>query len=236
MRLRFSEDRVLAVVAHPDDAELLCAGTLARAADEGASVGVVILCRGDRGQTNPPLEDLAAIRKREATKAAELVGAELLFGEIPDGTLADVPEQRQMVVELLRRFRPTLVIAHAPNDYHADHRAASRLAETASWFAASHGHQTEAGVLERVPGLWFMDTVGMSGFDAGFYVDITSYVEVKRRMLRFHESQLARGADQSFSALEAMMLQQCSVRGEQAGVSAAEAFRWAGTWKRTLAF
>ncbi len=236
MRLQFRNDRVLAVVAHPDDAELLCAGTLARAADDGAGVGVVILCQGDRGQTNPPTEDLASIRKREATKAAELVGAELLFGGIPDGTLADVPEQRQMVVELLRQFRPTLVIAHAPNDYHADHRAASRLAETASWFAASHGHQTESSVLEQVPGLWYMDTVGMSGFDAGFYIDICSYVEVKRRMLRFHESQLARGNDQSFSALEAMMLQQCAARGEQAGVGAAEAFRWAGTWKRTLAF
>lgn len=236
MKLTFSNDRVLAVVAHPDDMELLCGGTLARAADEGADVGIVILCQGDRGQPSEPMDNLAEVRRREATKAAELLGAQVMFGEFPDGTLADTPDVRATLVDLIRQFQPSLVISHAPNDYHSDHRAASQLAETSTWYAASRGHISKSAVLDHVPGLWFMDTVGMAGFEPGFFVDICSYVDTKRRMLRFHESQMARGNDKSFSALETLMLHQCAARGEQAGVSAAEAFRWAGTWKRTLAF
>src|SRR5437588_241460 len=61
MRLDFAGERVLAVVAHPDDAELLCAGTLARARTDGAAVGVCVLCRGDKGQPAKPVADLAAL-------------------------------------------------------------------------------------------------------------------------------------------------------------------------------
>src|SRR5438105_13444852 len=67
MRLSFAGDRVLAVVAHPDDAELLCAGTLARARAEGAAVAVAVLCRGDKGQPAQPIRNLAAVRRREMT-------------------------------------------------------------------------------------------------------------------------------------------------------------------------
>ena len=236
MKLEFARERILAIVAHPDDAELLCAGTLARAADEGAAIGIAVLCRGDRGQTDPPIEDLGEVRKAEMTKAAELLGAQLQFGEFSDGTLEDRSSNRACVIDMLRQFRPTLVFAHAPNDYHPDHRAASKLAEAASWFAASKGHASEHAPLPLPPPLWFMDTVGMNGFEPGFYIDICAHVEIKRRMLRFHESQMARSKDEGFSPLEPLMLQQCAARGEQASVGAAEAFRWADSWKRIRAF
>src|SRR5438093_10035512 len=151
MRLDFSGERVLAVVAHPDDAELLCAGTLARARRDGAAIGVCVLCQGDKGQPATPIHDLAGVRREEAQAAAELLGAELLTGEFLDGELADGTEQRRKLITLYRQFRPTVVLAHAPNDYHPDHRAASALAEAASWFAASGGYSPEQPRLETQP-------------------------------------------------------------------------------------
>jgi len=236
MRLDFSGERLLAVVAHPDDAEYLCAGTLARAKCDGAAIAVCVLCQGDKGQPTKAIADLVGIRREEMAAAAGLLGAELLRGEVPDGHLADDPDQRSILLEAYRQFEPTLVIAHSAEDYHADHRAASALAEAASWFAASGGHKTRSPALKTQPALWWMDTVNMCGFLPGFYVDVTEHVELKRRMLACHKSQLQRGADGDFSPLEEQMLRQCRARGAQAGVEAAEAFRIHAVWKRARAW
>jgi N-acetylglucosamine malate deacetylase 1 len=236
MKLTFSADRILAVVAHPDDAELLCAGTLARARDDGAAIGVCALCRGDKGQPAKPIRNLAAVRRREMAAAARLLDAELFPVGVSDGTLADVHATRQKLTETFRRFRPTLVLAHAPEDYHPDHRAACALAEAASWFCASRGYKTRSAPLHASPALWWMDTVAMSGFAPGFYVDISAYLGLKERMLACHRSQLTRGADKDFSPLLALMRQQSQARGLQSGVAAAEAFRPHHAFKRARAW
>jgi LmbE family N-acetylglucosaminyl deacetylase len=236
MRLDFAAERLLAVVAHPDDADYLCAGTLARAKDDGAAIGICVLCRGDKGQPSDTIDDLADVRRREMADAAALLGAELLLGEYGDGELADGPEERRRVIELYRRFEPTLILAHWLDDYHPDHRAAGDLAEAASWFCASGGHITESPRMKQPPALWWMDTINMTGFQPGFYLDISQYVEIKQRMLACHRSQLMRAGDSNFSPLADQMLQQCQVRGSQAGVAAAEAFRVHLAWKRTRAW
>ncbi len=236
MRLDFSNERILAVVAHPDDAEYLCAGTLARAKADGAAIGICVMCKGDKGQPDPPIDDLRAIRREEMTAAAKLLGAELLWAGFGDGELADRAPERNELVELFRRFQPTLVLAHSAADYHADHRAASSLAEAASWFATSAGHQTQSAPLGVQPAVWWMDTVNMTGFEPHFYVDISQHVELKRRMLGCHKSQLVRGAGGDFSPLEEQMVRQSRSRGSQAGVEAAEAFRLHHVWKRLRAW
>jgi len=236
MHLDFSTDRLLAIVAHPDDAECLCAGTLARAKAEGAAIGILVLCQGEKGQSSPPVANLAAVRRREMQAAAGLLGAELFFGRVPDGDLADTPPQLRILLEVYRRFQPSLVLAHSADDYHADHRAAGALAEAASWFAASAGHKTRSPALPGQPALWWMDTMQMTRFEPGFYIDVTPYVELKRRMLACHRSQLRRGSQSDFSPLEEQMLRQCQARGAQSGVAAAEAFRIHLAWKRTRAW
>jgi N-acetylglucosamine malate deacetylase 1 len=236
MRLSFEDERVLGIVAHPDDAELLCAGTLARAKADGADIAVAVLCQGDKGQSVPPIENLADIRRGEMKAASTLLGAELFEGHFSDGALFDSAESRTVVVELLRKFRPTLVLAHSANDYHADHRAASTLSEAASWFAASAGHKTAHPPLSKPPALWWMDTVEMAGFQPHFHVDVSDSVALKRQMLRCHKSQLARGDNDDFSPLDELMIRQCQARGAQAGVDAAEAFRQHAAWKRMRAW
>jgi LmbE family N-acetylglucosaminyl deacetylase len=236
MRITFSDERLLAVVAHPDDADYLCAGTLARAKSEGAAIGLLVLCQGDKGQPSTPIPKLAAVRRKEMSAAARVLGAELFFGRVPDGHLADTPVQRRILLEVFRRFRPTLVLAHAGNDYHADHRAASALAEAASWFSASAGHKTRSPALGSQPALWWMDTMNMSGFEPTLYVDVTAFVDLKQQMLACHRSQLQRGAAGDFSPLAEQMLRQCHARGAQAGTEAAEAFRPYLAWKRARAW
>jgi N-acetylglucosamine malate deacetylase 1 len=254
MRLDFTGERVLAVMAHPDDAELLCAGTLARARAGGAeAIGVCVMCDGGKGvssaaaaaasspassasSTSSSSTTLAGTRRSEASESAKLLGAELLWFGAPDGELFDDVSHRQRLVEIYRAFRPTLVITHSDADYHPDHRAASALAEAASWFAASQGHVTPSSALPAPPAVWFADTVEMSGFLPTFYVDVTAHVELKRRLLACHRSQLARGADGEFAPLEELMLRQCRARGAQSGAGAAEAFRQHLAFKRCRAW
>ena len=236
MRLDFSQERILAVVAHPDDAEFFCAGTLSRAKQEGAQIGLCVLCCGDKGQPAVPIANLGEVRKQEMNAAAETLRAELLWGGVPDGELLDEPARRRELIEMFRRFQPTLVLAHWLQDYHADHRAAGALAEAATWFCTSRGHVTASPALEMQPALWWMDTVNMLGFSPGMFVDISDHVDVKRRMLACHKSQLQRAGQRDFSPLEEQMLGQCEARGRQSGVAAAEAFRTHAAWKRTRAW
>lgn len=236
MKLSFAQERVFAVVAHPDDAELLCAGTLARAQADGAAIGVCVLTKGDKGQPNRPIKNLPAVRQKETQAAAKLLGSDLFFGNFSDGELMDTVAARRRVIELFRQFRPTLVLAHDVSDYHPDHRAASALAEAATWFAASRGHRTASAPLAEPPALWFMDTLNMSGFAPGFYVDISAHTTLKERMLACHRSQLARADDANFSPLLDLMRLQFRARGAQAGVAAAEAFRIRDVFMRARAW
>jgi LmbE family N-acetylglucosaminyl deacetylase len=237
MRLDFAHERVLAVMAHPDDAELLCAGMLARAKADGAAIGVCVMCAGDKGL--PPGErsaGLADVRRGEAKVAAEVIGATLHWFGSPDGELADTVTSRRQLMEIYRQFRPTLVIAHDPADYHPDHRSASALAEAASWFAASRGQESASPAIEAAPAVWFADTLDMLGFTPEFYVDVSAQLAAKEKMLRCHKTQLLRQGDRDFAPLTELMMRQAAARGAQAGVKAAEAFRAHKAFKRARAW
>ena len=236
MKLDFTHDRLLAVVAHPDDAELLCAGTLARAKKDGATIGICVLCSGDKGRGNKPVKNLATTRRKEMAASARLLGADLITLAQPDAALQDTPALRLRLCEIFRRFKPTLVLGHAPEDYHPDHRAASALVCAASWFCASHGNRTASPPIAAPPAVWWMDTVNMLGFNPGFFVDVSPFIALKNKMLACHRSQLQRGKDADFSPLADLMQNQHRARGLQAGVEAAEAFRAHLVFKRARAW
>ena len=237
MNLSFAHERLLAIMAHPDDCELLCAGTLARAKADNAAIGICVMCAGDKGiSAGSAAGGLADQRRAEAQSAADLLGAQLFWFASPDGELMDTIDQRRKLVEIYRRFDPTLVIAHDPADYHPDHRAASALAEAASWFVSSRGHVTETKATAAPPALWFADTINMTGFMPDFYIDVTDHMDTKKRMLESHKSQLQRSGDKDFAPLLDLMIRQSQTRGAQAGVAAAEAFRTHHAFKRLRAW
>ena len=236
MKLHFKSERVLAVTAHPDDAELLCAGTLARVKQDGGAIGICVLCQGDKGQPSTRVRHLSAVRREEMTNSAKLLGAKLFPGEFPDGELVDGPLQRMRLIEIYRQFQPTLILAHSPKDYHPDHRAASALAEAVSWFCASRGRKTKSEPVPTPPAVWWMDTVNMDGFEPQIYIDIAEGFSVKQKMLLCHKSQLARGEDGDFSPLDELMRLQSQARGAQCGVAYAEAFSPHNVFKRVRAW
>jgi LmbE family N-acetylglucosaminyl deacetylase len=238
MKLSFENDRILAVMAHPDDAELLCAGTLARAKADGAAVGICVMCTGDKGvPPGPDVGDLSQLRRAEAQQAADLLGGSLFWFGSPDGELTDTVDHRRRLVEIYLQFRPTLVLAHAAEDYHPDHRAAGALAEAVSWFAASRGHaRGGAAPLDQPPALWWCDTIDGQQFRPEFYVDVSAHLDLKQRMLASHRSQLSRAGDGGFPPLVKLLNRRSAARGEEAGAAAAEAFRNHHAFKRIRAW
>ena len=99
---------VVALMAHPDDAELLCGGTLAKSADAGERTGIIDLTRGESGTLGTP-----ELRAKEAERAAEVLGlTERRNAGLPDTRLASTHEARRVVATLIREMRPRVVITH----------------------------------------------------------------------------------------------------------------------------
>ena len=175
---------VLAIGAHPDDVELGCGGTLARLAREGRRVGILHLTRGESGTRGTSEERLA-----EAEQAAAALGAvELAFLECGDGGLRHGPAEEDAVIEVLRTWRPEVVLGPTPHDRHPDHGRAHRLVEDACFYSglAARGPK---GVQTYRPGAVF-SYMQHNHFEPSFIVDVTADWETKLESLRAYRSQL----------------------------------------------
>ncbi|OZF42072.1 PIG-L family deacetylase [Rhodococcus sp. 14-2470-1a] len=181
--------RIMAIGAHPDDIEILAAGTLARYRERGHAIAVCILTDGRLSAPSGDPDDVAATRREEAQAAAHLLGAELYWIGRPDGMLYDDPDTRAAVVDAVRAFSPNIVFAHDPNDYHPDHRAASTIAMSARQLATAPLFNTGTHPLKAAPSVFYMDPLGLVGDSPELWVDIPTTVDIKRQMLWCHKSQ-----------------------------------------------
>jgi N-acetylglucosamine malate deacetylase 1 len=122
---------LLAIVAHPDDAELICGGSLLRASQRGRRTGVLDLTAGEAGTAGD-----AETRAAEAARAAEILGLAVRRNAgLVDGALENTATARYAVAGLVRELRPDTVILMWPEGRHPDHRAASQLAYDACFLA-----------------------------------------------------------------------------------------------------
>lgn len=122
---------LLAIMAHPDDAELLCGGTLLRAADQGHRTAILDLTRGELGSRGSP-----ELRHEEAQRSATILGlAERVNAGLPDGHLQNTDAARRLIVEQLRRLRPRTVILQYTEGRHPDHRIGAELARDACFLS-----------------------------------------------------------------------------------------------------
>lgn len=165
--------KVLALGAHPDDIEIFMFGTLAAMKEQGADLAFAIATDGARGGTGDPTA-LARTRRQEAGEAAALLGVEPAFLDFPDGELVADAALIGRLKGLVAETDPDLVITHAPNDYHADHRTLSQAAGIAVSF--------------RAP-LLFAETLGGTGFEPTHYIDISAHFDTKAAAIRAHRSQ-----------------------------------------------
>ena len=225
--------RVLAVGAHPDDLEILCGGTLARFTREGHAVVMCHASKGDKGSFVHSSEEIARIRAVEARRAAELAGAEYATLGLSDGeVLAADPDQRRLVIDLVREARPDLIITHSPGDYMGDHNELSKLLFDCSFHATLPLLETARPLHASVTPLYYMDTVMGLGFSPTEYVDVGEVIDTKVAMLEAHESQLTWLRDHDGVDIVEQMKATTRFRGQQCGVAYAEGFRPCLTWLR----
>jgi len=221
----------LALMAHPDDAEFLCAGTLIRLADAGWEIHIATATPGDCGTMTDTRWAISSIRTEEAQKAASLLGATYHCLDERDGFVVYDKPTLQKCVDLMRRVAPALVLTHAIKDYMMDHEMASQLARAASFlFAAPNSSQVPLREGSHVPYLYYCDPV--EGIDPLGHpvepttlVDITAQLDRKTQMLACHVSQREwlRAHHDTDEYLDAMR-RMASARGKKAGTEAAEAF------------
>jgi LmbE family N-acetylglucosaminyl deacetylase len=223
---------VLAVGAHPDDLEILCAGTLARFAQDGHDVTMAHSCRGDKGHFEIPPDELGEIREGEARESASVIGARSIGLGIDDLELRIDRDYTMKYVELIRQARPDVIITHHPNDYMPDHTVTSTLVFDASFIATLPHTKTEHQHHDKVTPIYYMDTVVGVNFEPEEYVDITSTIGLKREMLGKHNSQIEWLKNHDKIDILNTIDTVARFRGLQCGSEFAEAFARARTWPR----
>lgn len=185
---------VLSLGAHPDDAEFLCAGTLALLQQQGWEVHIASLAAGDKGSAVLSREEISRIRRGEGQAAADLLGGQFHCLECEDIYIVYDRETINRATALMRRVKPSLVITTSPSDYMVDHEIASRVTQTACFAAGIKNMEVDEDPFEPVPWLYYMDPVESKDpfgqtVIPGIWVDITSVMETKVDMLCCHASQ-----------------------------------------------
>lgn len=197
----FTPASAMVVVAHPDDAEFLCAGTIAKWTAAGCEATYVVVTRGDKGSEDREMTPsrLAEIREAEQRAAGEILGVRnYRFMGYPDGYLQATLGLRRDITRLIRHYRPEVVICFDPtarylgDSYlnHPDHRA-SGDATLDAVFPSARDHLTFPELLSdglephKVREVWLGGAA-----EPNAWVDITATFETKRAALAAHPSQL----------------------------------------------
>lgn len=226
---------ILAFMAHPDDAEFLCAGTLARLKKLGFAIHIATMTAGDGGSAKLSNEEIAAIRFREAQQAAAILEADFYCAQQQDFFVNFGKSSMQAALEIIRCTNPILVITHSPQDYMTDHEQTSMIVRAACFAASAVNAKTEvvdpASPLSAIPHLYYADALeGKDIFgqtiQPGFYVDISEVIETKSAMLACHASQRdwllqQHGMDHYIESMKHWSAH----RGAEFGVEFAEGFR-----------
>jgi LmbE family N-acetylglucosaminyl deacetylase len=225
---------VLFVGAHPDDIELWAGGTASLYARRGDSVYFCVATNGNVGSSVLPPAEIAAIRRAEATRAAALIGAELIWLDFDDEFLMDSRESRLAIIEAIRRAKPEVIFCHWRQDYNPDHSISGMLVDECAHMGGVPNIITTSPPFPSIPHVYFMDTPAGVGFEPEIYTDITETFPMKVEMVRQHASQGSWMKDIFGYDLESFLEIPAKFRGLQAGCRMAEAFRPSYRWGRTF--
>jgi LmbE family N-acetylglucosaminyl deacetylase len=220
--------RALVIVAHPDDAEFGCAGTVAGWTGRGVEVHYIVCTDGEQGSADPTVDpiELRAIRRREQQGACTILGvAKLDFLGRPDGSLVPDMGLRSELVRAIRTFRPDLVVCqNAVRNYgflganHPDHLAAGQAAIEAIYPAARNHYAFPELLAEglephSVAEVWVTGTE-----EPNHFVDVSHTLDRKLEALRCHRSQHRRDPGE-------MVKKRLADNGSAHGLAYAESFR-----------
>jgi bacillithiol biosynthesis deacetylase BshB1 len=215
---------LLAVGAHPDDAEIGCGGVLIQASAAGLTTGVADLTAGERATRT------SRRRSAERNRATEVMGlATRLDVGLPDGDLGTLPEHRDAVIRLIREVRPAIVLAPYPEDRHPDHAAAGRLVREGSFMAGVQ--KITEGDAHR-PGRIYHYMVHHP-FTPSFVVDVSAVWSRKIEAVLAYESQFGDGGPEPTTELAgggflSMIEARARFHGAMIGAERGEAFHIQG--------
>lgn len=219
-------NKVMVIMAHPDDAEFTSAGTVAKWVAEGREVIYVMVTSGDKGSGDLAMtsDRLAPIREQEQLDVARVLGLkEVLFLRYPDGGVEDTADFRRQLVRLIRQYKPDIVMTHDPYrkyNFHRDHRVVGSVTMDAI-FPAARDHlyfpelMAEGFTPHKVAEIYLW---GPEIPDC--WIDISETFDKKMDALRCHVSQVG-----SAVGLETRMREWAAIAGEKAGYPLAEAFK-----------
>lgn len=211
--------RILAVAAHPDDADIFCGGTLAKCAKRGDDIFVCVLTDGRTGSAEAvDGEALIEKRRREQTEAAKQFGGAVDFLDFGDGELYHDNKSLLRVINAIRRSNPDVIFTHNLEDKNTDHISCGELVTRSMVYLTLPNVRVAAPAMARTPQLFYWDSYAGIGFQPVAYVDITEEMTVKRAAVSCHKSQMIH------TDWNEMMDVLTRFRGMQAGVRYAEGF------------
>lgn len=220
---------ILAVGAHPDDVECLCAGTLAKYAAQGHRIFIATATSGNIGSARHSMEEIARIRKQEALNSAAVIGAEYICLDYDDEMFFEDRSVRMAFLNLVRHCKADVIFTHPLHDYNPDHMLTAKIIHDIAVMTPIAHLKTEAPPYDVIPSIWYCEPEGSFDFQPTDYVDITDFFETKMKMLGCMESQKAWMADNyaSLSGEDAFFNEiriTAEFRGMQAGCRYAEGF------------
>ena len=178
---------ILAFGAHPDDVELGCSGTLAKEISLGKKVGIIDLTRGELGTRGS-----VAIRNSESANASEILGVSVRENlDMRDGFFINDEAHQMKVIEMLRKYRPEIVLCNAIQDRHIDHGKGSKLVSDACFLSGLR--RIETIVDEKLQEAWRPKVVyhyiQWENITPDFVVDISGFLEIKMESILAYSSQ-----------------------------------------------
>lgn len=226
---------VFAVHAHPDDIEFVMAGTLFALRDLGCELHTMNICNGSCGTAEYSIEDIVAIRRREAYSAAAFLGSQHHDSICGDLEVFYTDELLRRLAAVVRQVRPDIMLVPSPQDYMEDHMNTSRLAVTAAFSRGMKNYRTipEVPPTDQDVAVYHASPHGLADglgnpIAADFYVDVGDVLDRKAEMLSRHHSQAAwLDRSQGMGSYVQTMQDLSEAAGTMSG-----AFRYAEGWRR----
>ena len=232
---------ILAIGAHPDDVEISCGGTLAKYAKMGHKVFTATATNGNVGSATLPMEEIAAIRKEEARRAAAHIGAEYVCLDYDDEMFFEDKTARLAFIDLVRYCKADIILTHNPKDYNPDHELTSKIINDIAVMIPVEKIKTKNPAYDKIPIIVYFEPVHGLGFVPTEYVDITDTMEIKMAMCGEHKSQVTWMQDNYKETMKDKNFFEnyytiAKYRGIQCGVEYAEGFRMANDAYRVVPY
>jgi LmbE family N-acetylglucosaminyl deacetylase len=177
--------------AHQDDNEFRCGALAHKYVKAGNEVRFLSMCNGNGGHHLMTPAETSARRYEESQAVARLIGVTYDVWDIDDCTLMPDLDTRMRLVRYIRAFAPDIVIAHRPNDYHADHRASGQLVQDASYLLVVPHTCPDVPAMRQMPVILYNeDKFKNPEFRADVVVDIDDELEAKLNIAHLNQSQV----------------------------------------------